>query len=329
MKKETEKIIKKEFGDIFMSPQDIISKKRVIIPTSPKLDISLSGGVVTGSSVLISGKPKLGKTSLALQICANAQKKEYGSRHCYYLDVEGRLEKKNLTGIKELNLDKITVVKSTEGNILSGEKFLNIADKIIKSEPDCVIVLDSTSALCSESEMTSDVSGDIRSKTPKMLASFMRKISNIIPIQNTLLIMINHVIANTAGTMFSPSVVTDSGNKICYGSNTKLLGRSFKKWEEEGKQIGQIINWYVEYSDLGPPGSSCESYVRYNFGVDYIWETIDLACDLGLIEKGGAWYSLIFLEQSIKIQGQKKVWEHLLKNKEDLVLLNEKIKELV
>jgi GTPase SAR1 family protein len=92
MKPETAKLFKKQFGDVFMSAEDVVSRERVIIPTTPKLDIQLSGGIPTGSIVLISGKPSLGKSTLALQICKNAQQEEYGSRECYYIDVEGRLE---------------------------------------------------------------------------------------------------------------------------------------------------------------------------------------------------------------------------------------------
>lgn len=317
-KVDTIKLLKKSFGEVFMNPNEVISRKRTIIPTTPKLDIQLSGGVATGSGVLIAGKPKGGKSILALQICANAQKEEYGGRHCYYLDAEGRLESKHLQGVQGLDMDKITVVKSTEDKILSGEDFLNIADKLIKSEPGCVIVIDSTSILCSASELDGDVSGDIRSKTPKMLGSFMRKIAGTLPINDCMVIMIQHVIANTGGGLWEPKQMIDSGNKISYGANTRLLLRSFKKWEDDGKQIGQLCNWYVEYSDLGPPGGVAEGCaLRYGIGYDVAWDCIDLACELGFISKGGAWYTLDFMDEPKKMQGQKNVWEFLNTNKEE------------
>lgn len=327
MKKETEKLMKKEFGDVFLDPNDIVVKDKVIIPTTPKLDIQLSGGIPEGSIVLISGKPSLGKSSLALQICANAQKEEFGSRHCYYLDIESRLEKRNLTGIKDLNLDMMTVVKSTPGNYLYGEKVLNIADRIIKSEPGTVLVLDSSSTLCSESEFNSDVSATSRNQGPKLLASFTRKLANVIPIQNTIVIIIQHIISNTSG--FGAPSYEDGGVKIVHASNVKIKGKGFKKWEEGGKAIGQIIDWTVDRSALGPPNGSTESYLRFGIGIDSVWEIIDLACDLGLIMKGGAWYELAYLDEPKKMQGQKKVWEHLTENKDDYNKLNAMIKELM
>jgi recombination protein RecA len=327
MKPETAKLIKKQFGDVFMDPRDIISKERVVIPTTPKLDIQLSGGIPTGSIVLISGKPKLGKSSLALQICANAQKESFGGRQCYYFDIEGRLETKNLTGIKGLDLDKISVIKSTPGNYLYGEKVLNIAEQIIKSEGDCIIVLDSSSTLCSESEFNGEVSANTRNQGPKLLASFTRKLANVIPVQNTIVIVIQHIIANTSG--YGVSSYEDGGNKILYAANVKIKGKGFKKWEEADKQIGQIIDWSVEVSALGPPGGSTEGYLRFGEGMDDKWEVLEIACDLGLIEKGGAWYTMSFLDDPKKVQGQKNVWQYLNENEDDYNKLLSMVKELM
>lgn len=327
MKPETLKLIKKQFGDVFMDPNQIISQKKVVVPVTPKLDIQLSGGIPTGSFVLISGKPKLGKSSLALQICSNAQKEEYGGRHCYYFDIESRLETKNLTGIKGLNLEKMSVIKSTPGNYLYGEKVLNIAEQVIKSEPNCVVVLDSSSVLCSESEFNGEVSANTRNQGPKLLASFTRKLANVVPVQNTIVIVIQHIISNTSG--YGPSSFEDGGVKILYAANVKIKGKSYKKWEEAGKQIGQIIDWSVDVSALGPPGGTTEGYLRFGHGMDNQWEIIDLACDLGLISKGGAWYELSFLDNPKKVQGQKNVWEYLNSNEEEYKLLVSMIREMM
>lgn len=327
MKPETAKLFKKQFGDVFMSANDVVTRERVIIPTTPKLDIQLSGGIPTGSIVLISGKPSLGKSTLALQICKNAQQEEYGSRECYYIDVEGRLENKNLTGIEGLDLSKISVIKSTPGNYLFGEKALSIADQLIKTEPNCVIVIDSASALCSESEFNGDVSANTRSSSPKLLASFARKAANIVPIQNTIVIVIQHIISNTSG--FGIPSYEDGGVKIIHASNVKIRGKGFKKWEEGDKQIGQIIDWQVERSALGPPSSGCESYLKFGIGMDCVWEVIDLACDLGLIEKSTSWFTLSYMDEPKKLQGQKKVWDFLRENKNEYNKLLSMVKELM
>jgi recombination protein RecA len=328
MSEALEKILKKKYGDIFLSADQITQKEKVVIPVSPKLDIGLNGGVPEGSWFIISGKPKLGKSTLALQFCATAQKEEYGARRCYYLDAEGRLEKKILNGIEGLQQDKLTVVKSSQGNILSSEKFLTIAEQIIKTEPNIILVIDSASAMCSQSEMDSEeIKGTGRNNGPKLLAEFTRRLANVVPVQNNIVIIIQHMIANTSG--YGPSFMEDGGNKICYQSDIKLRGRTFTKWEDNTKkQIGQIATWDVVHSALGAPGATVEGYIRFGYGIDSIWELIDIATDLDLIEKGGAWFTIKFTGEEIKLQGQNKVWQYLNDNPELCKKLKEEIRRL-
>ena len=328
MSEALEKILKKKYGDIFCNASDITSAPKTIIPVSPKLDIGLSGGVPEGSWFIVSGKPKLGKSTLALQFCSTAQKEEYGSRKCYYIDAEGRLEKKILNGIPGLDQSKLTVIESKQGNILSSEKFLTIAEQIIKTEPNIVLVLDSASAMCSQSEMDSEeIKGTGRNNGPKLLAEFTRRLANVVPVQNTIVIIIQHMIANTSG--YGPAFMEDGGNKIQYQADVKLRGRTFTKLEDNTKkQIGQIATWDVVYSALGSPGATVESYVRFGAGIDFVWELIDIAIDLDLIEKGGAWFTIKFTGEEIKLQGQNKVWQYLNDNPEICEQLKKEIRNL-
>jgi recombination protein RecA len=322
-----EKLLKKKYGNIFTSGSNIIDKPKQIIPVSPKIDVGLGGGVPEGSWFIISGKEKLGKSSLALNFCANAQKEEYGSRQCYYLDGEGRLGSKILNGIKGLDHEKLTVIKSEQGNILSAEKFLTIGEQLIKNKPNIVLVVDSASAMCSQSEMEGDeITGKGRNLGPKLLAEFTRKLANIVPVQNSIIIVIQHMIANTSG--YGPAFMEDGGNKIKYQADVKLRGRTYSKWEQGNKQIGQIATWDVVYSALGPPGATIESYIRYGIGVDKTWELIDIAVDLDLIEKGGSWFTLSYLDEPKKIQGQNNVWEFLENQESEKKLLQEKVTEM-
>lgn len=332
MSEATHKALVKKYGNIFANAQDIIDKPKTIIPLSPKLDIGLSGGVPEGSWFLISGKEKAGKSSAALHFCATAQRPEYGGRKCYYLDAEGRLGGKILGGIQGLDLKSengLEIIKSTKGNILSAEMFLTIAENLIKSESEIVIVIDSASAMCTQSEMDSDeISGNTRNGGPKLLANFTRKLANVVPVQNTIVIIIQHMIANTSG--YGPAFMEDGGNKIKYQADIKLRARTFSKWEDTSKkQIGQIVTWDVVYSALGAPGATVEGYIRYGKGIDTTWELIDIAVDLDLIEKGGSWFTLSFLDEPLKVQGQNSVWQHLEDNTEHKQLLNKKVKELL
>lgn len=319
------KALKKKYGDIFSYASDIIDNEKQIISVSPQLDIGLSGGIPEGSWVIISGAPKIGKSTLALTICAEAQKT---GKTCYYIDAEGRSQKKILTGIKGLNPNKLVVLKSQQGNIKSAEEWLSLAEELIKSEPDIVVVIDSASAMCSSSELDAEeITAAMRNNGPKLLASFTRKLANVVPVQNTIIIIIQHLIANTSG--YGKKYFEDGGNKIQYQADVKIRGRSQQKWEEKGKQIGQKVQWDIDVSALGAPGQTVEGYIRYGLGVDKEWEIIDLAASLGLIDKSGAWFELAFLDEPIKLQGQQKVWDHLQSSPVDMALLQKKIKELL
>ena len=209
-----DKDMNKKYGNVFIPVSQIVEKKTEIVPVTPNLDIALNGGIPEGSWSVFSGAPKAGKTTLALTVAANGQK--LFDKKVFYLDVEGRLKKMNLQGIPGLMLDPehFCVIQSTEDTILSAENFLNIAQEIIKAYPRCIIIIDSTSALCSAHEMENDITGQTRALGPKILASFCRQMGTVVPIQQTMILMIQHLIANTSG--MGPKYMEDSGRKVQY-----------------------------------------------------------------------------------------------------------------
>ena len=136
------KDIIKEYGNVIHDPSSITDQKLKIISVSPKIDIALGGGVPEGSLFIMTGPEKVGKTVTALTFCANAQQ---DNRKIFYGNVEGRLRKRDIEGIKELcsDAEKIKIIGSTQGNILSAEKYLGIFDQIINTQPDTICVIDS------------------------------------------------------------------------------------------------------------------------------------------------------------------------------------------
>jgi RecA/RadA recombinase len=155
--------------------------------------------------VVLTGQPKCGKTTTSLDFAANAQKPEYGSgsykdgRMVYYLNIEGRLKKRDLEGIPGLNLEKFDVIGSQTGKILRAEEYLQIAERIINQEPGCVVIIDSYSALCTEAEITSDMDKMQRADGAKLLAKFCRKVANVIPVNKNIVIGITHLMGNPTG----------------------------------------------------------------------------------------------------------------------------------
>lgn len=188
--------VTKTFGeDIILNGNAIVDRKSVVIPVSPSLDIVLNGGIPEGSFVVFTGQPKCGKTTSSLDFAATAQKLEYAhssfkdGREVYYLNIEGRLKKRDLEGIPGLNLDKFHVIGSQQGKILHAEEYLQIAEKIINEVPGSVVIIDSYSALCTEAEITSEMDKMQRADGAKLLAKFCRKVANVIPVNKNVVIL--------------------------------------------------------------------------------------------------------------------------------------------
>lgn len=323
----------KTFGeDIILSGNAIVDKKIITIPVSPSLDIVLNGGIPEGSFVVLTGQPKCGKTTTSLDFAATAQRPEYQGdlkkpRAVYYLNIEGRLKKRDLEGIPNLNLERFHVIGSQQGKILHAEEYLQIAEKIINEEPGSVLIIDSYSALCTEAEITSDMDKMQRADGAKLLAKFCRKVANVIPVNKNIVIGITHLMGNPTG--YGAEFKEKSGQAIAYQTDVKIRAKTFKPWvlSSDNTQIGQEIEWQVLCSALGPPGAVISSYIRYGQGIDRYTELINLASDLGLIHKGGAWYTIISVEDKPKFQGTEKVRQYLLDNKEVYDSLLKTVKE--
>jgi recombination protein RecA len=323
----------KNFGDdIILSGNAIVDRKNTVIPVSPSLDIILNGGIPEGSFVVLTGQPKCGKTTTSLDFAATAQRAEYKgdlkeTREVYYLNIEGRLKKRDLEGIPGINLDKFHVIGSQQGKILHAEEYLQIAEKIINEVPGSVLIIDSYSALCTEAEITSEMDKMQRADGAKLLAKFCRKVANVIPVNKNIVIGITHLMGNPTG--YGAEFKEKSGQAIAYQTDIKLRAKTFKPWtlSADSTQIGQEIEWQVICSALGPPGGNITSYLRYGEGIDKYTEAIVLASDMGLIHKGGAWYTLTSLEDKPKFQGTEKVRNYLLENQKAYTSLVKNIKD--
>ena len=309
------KELEKEFGDIFTSAHEFADKKKIVIPMSPKIDMSLGGGIPEGSLVLLTGPKKCGKTSSALHFAGIAQQMEYTSDLCpngrwvYFFNIEGRFKTRDLEGIKTLNWDRFKVIESKPGNILTAEKYISIGEKLINTKPGAIFVFDSFSQLCTAGEREADIGDRYRADSPLLLARFTRRIANVIPINKCVVVGITHMIANQGmgHSLYSEA----SGNKIQYQADVKLRCTHHQPILVGETQVAQNNNWICEFSAIGPPGAKTTSILRYGYGLDKEAELLDICSDLGIITKGGAWYT--FPDES-KYQGQEKASQALRDN---------------
>ena len=275
--------------NVIMDAAAVLDADCRIISVSPTIDMGLSGGVPEGSWVTFTGLPKKGKTTLALHLAAQCQKPENDSRPLFYFDVEGRMKKMNLQGIKGLDIKNMKVIRSTEGNILNAEQILAIAEKVASTIPRSVLIIDSYSALCTEAEITKGMDEQQRTDGQKLLAKFCRRMANIVPVNKNIIIGITHQMGNPSGYGGDRE---KGGYAIAYQADIKLKAGAVEAiLSKAGKQIGQKVEWQVQVSALGPPGAKVYSTIRYGIGIDRNADLFDVSVELGLLDRAGAWYS--------------------------------------
>jgi len=163
-KKKTESIssldekFAQQFGDgVIVTGNYIVNEPQVVVPISPMIDAMLGGGIPFGSFVIPTGAPKVGKTSMALQMAANALDIPTtwdNPRRLHFFNIEGRLNKRDLLGIhnmkKHLEDGRVQIYTSSPGKILTAENYLEMGEAYINEEPGSIFIFDSFSQLCSK-----------------------------------------------------------------------------------------------------------------------------------------------------------------------------------
>jgi recombination protein RecA len=283
------------YGDVVRTGTEVLANLASlnVIGVSPALDIALGGGFREGSCVVMTGDPKSGKTTTALHFAAKCQ--AIGKK-VIYINTEGRLAVQNFEGVKGLEADKILVVETTDDAILSAEDFLNIIEYYINNDPECLIIIDSTSNMVPRDELEGEVRTGVRNALPRLLAMFFKRIGGSITKNKTILLCVTHNIANSGGSRFAPLKMADCGNMLQYQAGTNMVITHRGKWQvpsQTGPHIGQIANWNIKTSNAGgTPNSTAESWIRYGIGVDETQEVIQIACEFRLIKTAGAWYTI-------------------------------------
>jgi len=280
--------------------------------TTLSLDIALSGGIPEGSSVLMSGKPKVGKTTLALHYVQQCHRED-PTKKAFFFDVEGRLRTELLDCFPDLNRENIAIVRSNENKILSAEDFLNLVYTTLKDYPKCICILDSIAALCPEAELSSNIGDGVKmAGTASLMYKMFRRVSQILPVTKSTFIALTHMIANPNPGPGKKSYGV-GGNAPQYGASVWLEGGWKQDIEDtNNKTIGQNAHFYIVASALGSPGADVSIPIIYGKGVDETMDLFNLACEFGIISKSGAWYTVPGSKE--KLQGQMNVIEHLRKN---------------
>lgn len=325
--------LRAQFGENIIVPGSyIIDKPQIVVPVSPQLDMILGGGIKYGSFVIPTGPPKVGKSSMSLAFAANAILNPHPEHETtlYIFNIEGRLNPRDLVGHKKLRPfigNKIQVIGSEKGRLLTAENYLDIGEQLINEKPGCIFLFDSFSQLCSKAAKEKEWDGtQFRDNTATLLSQFCKRISNVIPINESVVIGITHQIANT-GFGFSPWAEA-SGNKIQYQVDVKLKATHCKEWKVGTKVVGQDVFWECYCSPLlnGAAEGKCTSKLRYGTGIDDAAEVADICIDINIIKKKGSWYVLPDEQQ---FQGKEGIVDAISNNPEILKVLYDKVRELL
>ncbi|MFA5958490.1 recombinase RecA [Hyphomicrobium sp.] len=246
------------------------------------LDIALGiGGLPKGRVIEIYGPESSGKTTLTLQVIAEAQKK---GGICAFVDAEHALDP---TYAKRLGV-KVEELLISQPD--TGEQALEIADTLVRSGAIDVLVVDSVAALTPQAELEGEM-GDMQpGMQARLMSKALRKLTGAISKSGTMVIFINQI-RMKIGVMFGNPETTTGGNALKFYASVRLDIRRIGQIKEREESVGNQTRVKVVKNKVAPPFKQVEFDIMYGEGISKVGELIDLGVKAGLVEKSGAWLS--------------------------------------
>lgn len=302
--------IKKRFGNDSISMIDDIPENIDVISThSLNFDNALGvKGIPKGRISEFYGKEGSGKTTSAIHLVAEAQKK---GELCAYIDMENAID---LEQLSSLGVDVHNNFILSQPN--SGDEALSIVEALLESKEVGLIVVDSVASLIPQAELDGELQDSTIGLQARMMSKFMRRTSSIIRKSNTALLFINQLRANIGGYGNAPASTTTGGNALKYYASVRVeLSRTGAI--KEGEQIiGQTVKAKVIKNKVAPPFKECEFYLIYGEGISQEREVLELAVKSSIISKGGAWLTYVCDSgEQVKLQGMSRFNDYLKQNK--------------
>lgn len=296
--------LKQRFGEGTIIKLGEVKKVDVdTIPTgSLSLDIALGvGGMPRGRIIEIFGPESSGKTTLALHMVAQAQKK---GGIAAFVDVEHALDPEygKRIGVK---VDDLLISQPD-----SGEQALQIVEALIKSQSVDVVVVDSVAALTPQAEIEGEIGDQHIGLQARLMSQAMRKLSSVIAKTNSIVIFINQI-RMKIGIMFGNPETTPGGKALKFYSSVRIDLRHIAQIKKGDEVIGSRIKAKVVKNKVAPPFKIAEFDIMYNEGISYLADVINIGLKYGIIKKSAASYS--YGEQKLGI-GLEKSKQFLQEN---------------
>ncbi len=311
--------IDKDFGkgSVMMMSDKGVVEQEAISTGSIGLDMALGiGGLPKGRVVEIYGPESSGKTTLAIHVIAEAQKK---GGMCAFIDAEHAFDS-NYAQKLGVDIDNLLISQPDYG-----EQALEIADRLILSGALDVVVIDSVAALVPKGELEGEMGDSKMGLQARLMSQALRKLTATISKTNSCCIFINQL-REKIGVMFGNPETTTGGNALKFYASVRLDIRRQAQLKDGDEVIGNHIKVKVVKNKVAPPFRQAEFDIIYGEGISKVGEIIDMGVELGIVQKSGSWFSY----NGDKLgQGRESVKQLMIDNPEMANEIETKIREKI
>jgi recombination protein RecA len=313
--RQTVAAIEKQFGEGAIMPLGADSDRRIngISTQSLSLDMALGGqGIPEGRIIEIFGPESSGKTTLALHVVAEAQKK---GGIAAFIDAEHALDP---SWAKKLGVDLETLLVSQPSH---GEEAMHITEMLVKSNAVDVIVIDSVAALVPKKELDGEIGDSHVGLQARLMSQSMRKLTGAIAKSKCAVIFINQI-REKIGVMFGSPETTPGGRALKFYCSCRIDVRRIGQLKEGEEVVGQRVRAKIVKNKVAPPFRVAEFDMMHKDGISYEGDLIDLGTEKKVITKTGAW--IRYGEMQLG-QGREKARLFLRENKDIAEEIREKL----
>ncbi|QHI96120.1 recombinase RecA [Aristophania vespae] len=301
-------------GSVMRLGQRPIEQAEVISTGSLGLDIGLGiGGLPRGRIVEIYGPESSGKTTLALHVLAEAQKK---GGTVAFIDAEHALDPIYARKLG-VNIDELLLSQPD-----TGEQALEIADTLVRSGAIDVLVVDSVAALVPRAELEGDMGDSHVGLHARLMSQALRKLTGTVSRSNTMVIFLNQI-RMKIGVMFGNPETTTGGNALKFYASVRLDIRRTGSIKDKDEVTGNQTRVKVVKNKMAPPFRQVEFDIMYGEGISKVGELLDLGVKANIVEKAGAWFSF----DSTRIgQGRENSKQYLRDHPEMAQIIEQRIR---